>query len=140
MSAWATNQMIQVGGLYRVRYTGLPLHLPVTLAATQTGIELTFSDPLDKASAENPANFEITTWDLKRSHNYGSKRYNVQQLKISKAKLDEDGKLLRIALPDIQPTWVMEIKYHLEATDGKPVEGIIQNTIYTLEKTTALDM
>jgi cytochrome c5 len=140
MSAWATNQMIQVGGLYRVRYTGLPLHLPVAVAATEAGMELTFSDPLHKASAENPANFEITTWDLKRSHNYGSKRYNVQQLKISSVELDEDGKVLRIALPEIQPTWVMEIKYQLESTEGKPVEGVIQNTIYALGKKTASDI
>lgn len=134
MSAWATNQMIQVGGLYRVRYTGQPLHLPVAMAATETGMELTFSDPLDKASAENAGNFQITVWDLKRSHNYGSKRYNVRELSIESMRLAGNGKQLTISLPDIEPTWVMEIKYQLKSTDGKKVEGAIQNTIYELGK------
>ena len=134
MSAWATNQMIQVGGLYRVRYTGKSLHLPVAMGATEAGMQLTFSDPLSKTSAEDPTNFTITTWDLKRSHNYGSKRYNVQELTIEAIQLAADGKTLSISLPEIQPTWVMEIKYRLQSDDGKPVEGAIQNTIYTLEK------
>lgn len=135
MSAWATNQMIQVGGLYRVRYTGQPLYLPVSMAATEAGMEITFSDPLDRASAENPEHFTITTWELKRSHNYGSKRYDERELTVERVQLGEDGKSLRIYLPDIQPTWVMEIKYDIKTTDGKTVKGVIQNTIYTLEKT-----
>lgn len=134
MSAWATNQMIQVGGLYRVRYTGKPLNLPVEMAATEAGIHLTFSDPLDRSAAEDPSNFKITTWDLKRSHNYGSKRYNVRELSVKNVLLDKDGKSLRIRLPGIQPSWVMEIQYELHAADGKPVDGSIQNTIYQLGK------
>lgn len=134
MSAWATNQMIQVGGLYRVRYTGKPLHLPIQMAATETGIHLTFSDPLDRSAAEDPSNFKITTWDLKRSHNYGSKRYNVRELSVKNVLLDNDGKSLRIRLLGIQPSWVMEIQYELHAADGKPVDGSIQNTIYQLAK------
>lgn len=140
MSAWATNQMIQVGGLYRVRYTGQPLHLPVEMMATEQGIQLTFSDPLDKAFTEEVDNYEISTWELKRSHNYGSKRYNVQQLKIDKVTLAADGKTLVITLPHIQPAWVMEIKYSLQSVDEKPVKGVIQNTIYDLAKVAGGEM
>lgn len=133
MSAWATNQMIQVGGLYRVRYTGNPLHLPVEMAATEAGVRLSFSDPMDKSAAEDPANFKISTWELKRTHNYGSKRYNVRELSVENVLLSEDGKTLLIRLPEIEPTWVMEIKYELHSAEGKSVEGSIQNTIYRLE-------
>jgi hypothetical protein len=104
------------------------------MGATEAGMQITFSDPLSKTSAEDPTNFTITTWDLKRSHNYGSKRYNVQELTIEAVQLAADGKTLRISLPEIQPTWVMEIKYRLQSDDGKPVEGAIQNTVYKLGK------
>ena len=134
MAAWATNQMIQVGGLYRVRYTGKPLHLPIEMAALTSGMQLTFSDPLDKAAAENIANYTINTWELKRTRNYGSKRYNTQNLKIEKAVLADDGKTVSIHLPDIQRTWVMEIIYELKGADGKTFEGAVQNTIYELEE------
>ena len=132
MSAWATNQMIQVGGLYRVRYTGQPLHLPVAMKALATGLELTFASPLDRAVAEDPSQYTVTIWDLKRTRNYGSDRYNTQDLPIDRVILAEDGKTINIHLPDIQPTWVMEVNYALQGADGKPFEGVVQNTIYAL--------
>ena len=134
MSAWATNQMIQVGGMYRIRYTGNNLHLPVALKATTSGISLTFASELDRAMAESVSQFNITTWDLKRTRKYGSDRYNVQELPIEKVLLSKDGKTVSIQLPAIQPTWIMEIKYSLKGEDGKPFEGVIQNTIYELEE------
>ena len=134
MSAWATNQMIQVGGLYRIRHTGKPLHLPVAMKASEQGIELHFANALDQSSAKDTAAFEINTWDLKRSRRYGSKRYNTQTLAIEGLTLSDDGKTLTINLPDIQPTWVMEIKYDLVAADGTSFQGAIQNTIHKLAK------
>ena len=133
MSAWATNQMIQVGGLYRVRYTGRRLHLPVALKALTSGIQLTFSAPLDQAVAEDPGQYTITTWDLKRTRRYGSDRYNTQELPIDHVTLADDEKTVFIDLPDIQPTWIMEIRYALAGADGKTFDGAVQNTIYKLE-------
>ncbi|GAB5551412.1 MAG: c-type cytochrome [Saprospiraceae bacterium] len=134
MSAWATNQMIQVGGLYRVRYTGKPLFLPIKMRALTTGMELQFSDTLDQKAATDPANYTISTWDLQRSRRYGSDRYNLQELKVENISLSEDGQVLHLQLPEIAPTWVMEIKYKLQGKDGTAFEGAIQNTIYELEE------
>lgn len=133
MSAWATNQMIQTGGLYRVRYTGRPLHLPIEMKALTAGMQLKFAAPVNRSVAENPDNYAITTWDLKRTRNYGSDRYNTRELKIRKVTTSRDGKTVLIHLPDIQPTWAMEIKYELRAKDGTDFSGAIQNTIYSLE-------
>jgi hypothetical protein len=133
MSAWATNQNLQVGGLYRVRYTGKNLHLPVELKALTTGIQLTFAAPLDKSSATDPGQYTITTWELKRTRNYGSDRYDTQVLAIDEVAVSADGKSVTISLPDIRPTWVMEIAYSLTGNDGKAFEGAVQNTIYELE-------
>lgn len=132
MSAWATNQMIQVGGLYRIRYTGQPLHLPIAMRVTTSGIQLRFASPLAPTIAEKSDAFAINTWDLQRTRKYGSKRYNTQTLAIDQISLSKDGKELMIHLPDIQPTWVVEIKYDLEAADGTPFTGAIQGTIHVL--------
>ncbi len=133
MSAWATNQVIQVGGLYRVRYTGNDLHLPVELKALTTGIQLTFATGLDEDVAQDRGNYTISMWDLKRTRNYGSDRYNTQELAIDRVTLSDDGKTVLIHLPNIEPTWIMEIKYSLEARDGTTFDGVVQNTIYDLE-------
>ncbi len=130
MSAWATSRMIQVGGLYRVRYTGQPLHLPVSMEVVPGGLQLVFSDELDRKSATDVQNFVINTWDLKRTSRYGSDRYNEQNLAVSECLLSPDGKQLTLNIPDIQPTWVMEILYNLESASGVSFEGAIQNTIH----------
>ncbi len=134
MSAWATNQMIQVGGLYRVRYTGKPLHLPVQLTAYSDGLQLTFATALHPEKAVHPASFTINTWDIKRTRNYGSDRFNVKELAIEQITLSEDRRTVFLQLPDMQPSWCMEILYELESADGKVFEGAVQNSIYQLER------
>ena len=132
MSAWATSRMIQVGGLYRVRYTGKDLHLPIQTQATTEGIRLTFASALDPSVAANPENYEVNTWDIKRTRSYGSKRYNEKTLKIHQLSLSDDGQTLMIHLPEIKPSWIMEIKYKLKGKDGVAFEGAVQNTVYEL--------
>lgn len=132
MSAWATSQMIQVGGLYRIRYTGKPLDLPVKMSALKGGIQLTFSDALDIKSVKDITNFTINTWELKRTRNYGSKRYNPQTLIVEKLSLSQDGKTIFIHIPSIRPTWCMEILYELKSEEGRNISGAVHNTIYEL--------
>ena len=131
MFAWAGDQH-QPGGMYRVRYTGQPAHLPVGLRATKRGLEITLTEPVDRAAATDPANYAIQTWDLKRTKNYGSQHYNEQRLKVEQAMLSEDGRTIRLTVPDIEPTWGMEVVYSLKSVDGKTVRGKIHNTIHQL--------
>lgn len=132
MSAWATSQMIQVGGLYRVRYTGKQLNLPLELSARENGMQLTFSDPLNALVATDTANWTVNTWDLKRTRRYGSDRYNTKTLTIEKVTLGSDGKKILLEIPEIKTTWVMEILYDLESKKGKKFNGAVQSSIYEL--------
>ena len=134
MSAWATNQMIQVGGLYRVRYTGAPLQLPVSMRALQGALELGFAEPLEQAKAEMAGSYTITTWDLRRSRRFGSSRYNTKTLPIDGAALSGDGKLIRLAVPDLAPTWVIEVSYDLASERGTTFSGLVQGTLHALEQ------
>ena len=43
-----------------------------------------------------------------------------------------DGKTIELKIPDIAPTWCMEIKFGLQSLEGKPVRGVIHNTIHNL--------
>lgn len=134
MAAWATSRMIQVGGLYRIRYTGKKLNFPVQMKALDSGMQLSFSEKLDKAAAENPENYTLNTWDIKRTRKYGSERYNEKELKLSKVTLAEDGKTVLIQSDELKPSWIMEILYELKDTEGTEFEGAIQNSVYELEK------
>lgn len=134
MTAWATSQVLQAGGLYRIRYTGKPLHIPLALHVYEDGLELRFPQALDPAAAQDVANYTIKTWQLKRSHRYGSKRYDVKTLKLEGVEIK--GNTLFLKLPDIAPTWIMEISYRLKDASGQDFEGVVQNTIYRLGKNT----
>jgi hypothetical protein len=132
MFAWAGNQTAS-GGFYRVRYTQQPADLPLKLQAKTGALEITFSDPLAAASVSADA-FEIKVWSLKRTKNYGSKHFDERPLNVAKATLAQDGKTVRIELPDLAPTWCMEIKYHMKSAEGRPLTGTIHNTIHQLAK------
>ncbi len=133
MFAWAGNQT-QAGGFYRVRYTGKPADLPVALKAKDGGVELTFTDELDAKAAVDPRNYSIKTWGLKRSENYGSKLLDEKSLTVPVAKLSANGKTVWLELPDLAPTWGMEIRYRLKGRDGRAISGQIHNTIHELGK------
>jgi hypothetical protein len=107
------------------------MNLVVRLHATQYGLKLTFTDLLDPSSIE-PRNVKIKTWSIKRTAEYGSKHYNEKSLTISGIELADDGRSINVGIPDIQPTWCMEIAYQLRATTGEPINGVIHNTIHTL--------
>ncbi len=131
MFAWAGNQQ-QPGDFYRVRYTGKPIYVPVGLHAKRHGIQIDFSGPLDSTSTAVPANFTISTWALKRSAKYGSDHYDEQTLKVTSSRLLENGRSIFLEIPDIQPTWCMEIQYSIKTSDGSPIHGMIHNTIHHL--------
>ena len=132
MSAWGTAQMHQTGGFYRIRATGKPSHLPVGLAAKESGIEITFSEAIDPDSLKTKEALMVQSWALERSAKYGSDHYDKKTLEISNTTLSRDGKRLFIELPAIEPVWQMSIQYQLEGSKGEPVKGEIQNTIHQL--------
>ncbi|HAW31665.1 MAG TPA: hypothetical protein DCY03_26750, partial [Planctomycetaceae bacterium] len=70
LRGWVTNA-VRDGCLQRVRYTGKPVHLPVAVKTMQNGIALTFTNPLDRQTAENPDNYAIEQWNYLWSQNYG---------------------------------------------------------------------
>lgn len=130
MFAWAGNA-IAPGGLYRLRATGQPMHLPVGLQATKSGLKLTFTEPLDAAEIDLK-NIQVRTWSLKRTANYGSPHFDEKPLKILSAKLSADAKTVTLDVAELRPTWCMEIKFSLRSATGTAVQGTIHNTIHEL--------
>jgi hypothetical protein len=131
MYAWAANQQ-QPGGLYRVRATGKPMFLPVGLSARKGGIELKFTGKLDAREAAAPGNYLVRVWSLRRSANYGSPHVAEKALVVRRGRLSADGKTLWLDIPEIRPTWCMEIAYAVRSRSGEPVVGVVHNTVHAL--------
>ncbi|MEM7368989.1 MAG: DUF6797 domain-containing protein [Bacteroidota bacterium] len=133
MNAWGSNQVLQEGGLYRVRYTNQEMQLPIEMHIRSNGIEIRFSTKIDPASLQDLSNFQLDTWALKRSKTYGSDRYNQQQWEVKSASLSGDGQTVFLSIPQIRKAWVVEISYQLKTPNGTKVEGMIQGSIHELD-------
>jgi len=131
LSAWGSTQP-QLGGLYRIRKVDQPMVIPIEIKATTNGMELSFTDELDQASVNEIANYTVETWDLLRSRKYGSKHYNEKALTVTNAELGKNKRTIKLTIPEIKPTWVMEIQYQVKDKEGKNIDGSIQNTIHKL--------
>jgi putative heme-binding domain-containing protein len=131
MVAWGSAQR-QPGGIYRIRYTGKPAYLPVQLEATPRRVKIVLSDPVKAESAADTANYRVKVWSLKRAASYGSKHYDEHALEVASASLSPDGRTIELTVPDVAPTWGMEIRYALQGVKGESAAGVIHNTIHKL--------
>lgn len=132
MHAWGSNQSGSAGGLYRIRYTGKPMHLPMKLNAKTKGMSITFTEPINATTAKDAANYLVETWVIKRTSGYGSKVYDRKSLDVTKIEIAEDQKTVTLIIPDIKPTWCMQIAYKLKGKNGNEFSGVIQNTVHKL--------
>jgi hypothetical protein len=95
---------------------------------------MVFSDALEPASAQDPQHFQVKMWSLKRTENYGSNHYGEHGLQVTEARLSSDHKIVELEIPDLQPTWSMEIKCELRGADGTAFQRTIHNSIYSLHQ------
>ena len=133
LSAWGSAQP-ELGGFYRIRYNGEKTIVPLALHVLANGIRIKFSHELNKKNVEDIASYQVQTWDLKRSRKYGSDHYNTKSLIVKNATLSKDGKEIFLTIMDVKPTNVMEVKFQFLDDTGKPVKGLIQNTINQIGK------
>lgn len=137
MAVWASNKT-QDGGLYRVRRVASPLRLPVAWRTAPGAITLTFSEPLDKASAEDLSHFTLTAWDLRRSEKYGSPHLNERPLAITRASVAADARTITLTVPALAPTPGLELKCILTGRDGQTFTRTIHATIHRLAALSSL--
>jgi putative heme-binding domain-containing protein len=133
MYSWAGNQQ-EPGGFFRLRYTGKPPRLPVGLSARREGMKITFSDEVDPESALNPENYAVKIWGLERTANYGSDHIGEKPLAVKRVELSDDRRSVLLRMPDLRPTWCMEIRYSLKSAGGLPIDGTIHNTVHYLKE------
>jgi hypothetical protein len=136
LRGWQTNAS-KDGGLYRVRYTGKPMNLPIDMNVKKGQIVLKFSDPLDTASAGQTDSYRIDQWQYKWTSGYGSPTVKVSdpktngsdEVEIDSVKVSPDGKTVTLSVPDLRPVMQMKITLNLKAADGSPIRTAIHNTI-----------
>ena len=131
LQGWQTNARTP-GGFDRIRYTGAPVAMPNSLNVTKDGILIGFTTKLDPELANDVSSYAIKGKKIVWSHGYGT-RESADNLTLTGAELQPDGKTVLLKISDIRPVHMAEIKIDVETTDGKEIITTIYNTIHVVE-------
>lgn len=139
LSEWQSNAA-RITGFDRVRYTGKPVYSVNGIKVVPGGVQLSFTQPLDKASAEDVQNWSGKRWNYIRSENYGSpevwlsnpEKKGRENLNITAAKLGADGKTVTLTIEDLRPVNQQSLKWDIKAADGTSIAQDIQETIHEI--------
>jgi hypothetical protein len=136
MKGWQTTAA-RDGIFQRVRYTGKPVHMPIDMKVTKTGIDITFTSALDATEATNADNYSGQQFNLRWKQDYGSPEFSVVEpekkardpITIKSVKLSADGKTVSLEIPELKRVYCMVLKYKIKAADGTLINQQINNTI-----------
>jgi hypothetical protein len=133
---WQSNGARQ-GAFHRVRYTGKPVVMPRELRVKRDGVEVTFTQPLDRASVVDLQNWSVERWNYRWTEDYGSPEFSVTDpnkkahdpVAVKSARLSADGRTVFLELAVVAPVMQQKIKFSLQAADGTRVSQEIYHTI-----------
>lgn len=138
LSVWQSSA-VKDGCFHRVRATGKVGTYPTGFTTKANGIELTFSNPLDAASAGDLQSWNVEQWNYEWTGDYGSADFSALDPKkkgkdlvaITKATVSEDRKTVFLELADRVPVMQMRVRCDVKAADGSAVK---HDTYATLNK------
>ncbi|HEX8912122.1 MAG TPA: DUF6797 domain-containing protein [Humisphaera sp.] len=141
LRGWQSNAASD-GGFDRVRYTGAPVNMPTDLHVTQNGLAVTFTSPLDPASANDPENYSVEAWNYKWTSGYGSGDFKPsapdqkgkETWKVTAAKLSADGKTVTLTVDGIKPVMQYRLDLDVNTADKKQVKTAIHGSIWKMGK------
>ena len=109
-------------GLQRLVWTGaVPFEIH-EMRLTKEGFDLTFTKPLDPATAEKLENYSLKSFTLYYWSTYGSPEVDQRAEKIQAVKVSADRKMASLKVDGFHPGRIYEL--HLDgvkSADGDPV-------------------
>jgi glucose/arabinose dehydrogenase len=108
--------------LDRLNWTGKTPFEIHEMHALPTGFELTFTEPVDAATAGDPKSYKLSTYTYIYQSAYGSPEVDQTEPKITKIEVAPDGKKVRLTIDKLQEGHVHEL--HLDgvrSSAGKPL-------------------
>jgi mono/diheme cytochrome c family protein len=136
-SVWG-SKATEVSSLVRLRYTGRPSTLPLSVKSGQQGILVRFATPLDAKAATDAASFGVKRWNYVRSSAYGSGHYKLdgtagEETLPTRTHLSADGRTLLVLVNDMKPVMQMQLAYNLKSRAGASLRDTLHLTVHAVE-------
>ena len=97
-------------GLQRLTWTGKVPFEAHRVEARADGFEITFTSPVDRATAGDPASYGVNSFTYKYHHIYGSPVINQVSHVIRSVAVSPDGLSARLVLDSLRQGYIFEIK------------------------------
>src|SRR5699024_5449611 len=145
LKGWGTSATAD-GSFERLRYAGgNSSTLPETFHVTPKGVEITFTNPLDRSSSRDIQNYEVKRWEYIYSKEHGAPSMSLADplqkgqdtIKVSSAAVSKDGQTVYLEIPDMRSVMQMEITYNLTFANGQQAENTIYHTVNWLSEAAA---
>lgn len=119
-------------GLQRLIWTGKVPFEVKTMEARRDGFQLTFTQPINPASA-SATGFKLSSYTYKYHSNYGSDELDPRDLVIGSVKVAEDGLSAQLTVKDLRAGYVHEL--HLPDVRSARGEPLLHDVgYYTLNE------
>ncbi|MEM6320723.1 MAG: plastocyanin/azurin family copper-binding protein [Bacteroidota bacterium] len=96
--------------LQRLNWTGRTPFEMKAVRAKEDGFEIEFTQPVDRRTAANPDSYEISDFNYKYHHFYGSEAIRVEERTVSKVKVSQDGMKAHLSVEGMREGYIYEIK------------------------------
>ncbi len=123
-------------GIQRVFYTGKPIKMVSDCQVERDGLRLDFNFELDPESARKLDSYVAEHWDYLWQASYGSDFYSPttgeqgkEPVNVTGVELSDDGKSVKLVVPDLQPVHQVHLLLDLAAADGERFQEEIYWTI-----------
>jgi hypothetical protein len=117
----------------RVRWTGKTPFEMFDMKAAPDGFTVTFTEPVDPATAVDPGSYRMSAWTYIYQSDYGSPEVDQAEPKVTAATVSSDGKSVRLKIDGLVKGHV----HHLEAKGVRSTNGSSlwhPNAYYTLNE------
>ena len=114
--------------LDRLVWTGKTPFEVHEMRAKPDGFELTFTEPVDPATAANPQSYKLSTYTYIYQSVYGSPEVDGTTPTITKAAVAADGKSVRLTVDKVQEGHVHEL--HLDGIKSAQGQPLLHPTAY----------
>jgi len=117
----------------RVKWSGRTPFEMLTMSANPDGFTITFTEPVDAASAANPASYTMKAWTYIHQSSYGSPEVDASVPTVKSATVSPDRKSVRLVIDGLVRGHV----HHLQAPGVKSASGQVlwhPEAFYTLNE------
>ena len=127
-----------VDGIKRITWNGqTPLEV-ANMSLKDDGFELTFTKPLDTASAGSPSAYSMLHFHLIYHKEYGSPEADKTPVQVKDVEVSRDGRTVKLLLSDLTPRTIYELDMKgIRGADGSELRN--SSAYYTLNQLATKD-